>query len=65
MASELIRLVFSLPSMKVLPFEHPDLVLYDKAYREGQENAHCGSLFPDCQLSLIDLIFGEYSTPFT
>lgn len=30
MVEELVRTIFTLPSMKVLPFEHADLMVYDK-----------------------------------
>lgn len=55
---------YRLPSMNVLPFEHQDLKVYDKAHRSGKENANCGSKYPDCSFSLIELALGEYSTPF-
>lgn len=64
MVEELVRTVFTLPSMKVLPFEHPDLVVYDKAHRKGKEKAYCASVFAGCHFSLIDLALGEYSMPF-
>lgn len=64
MVEEMVRTIFTLPSMKVLPFEHPDLMVYDKAHRKGKDKVHCGSMFPDCSFSLIELALGEYSTPF-
>lgn len=50
--------------MNVLPFEHQDLMIYDKAHRSGKENANCESKYPDCSFSLIELALGEYSTPY-
>lgn len=63
MVEELIRTVFTLPSMKVLPFEHADLMVYDKAHRKGRDKVYCASVYPDCNFSLIELALGEYSTP--
>lgn len=64
MVEELVRSIFTLPSMKVLDFEHSDLVVYDKAHRKGKDKVYCSSVFPDCQFSLIDLALGEYSPSF-
>lgn len=64
MVEEMIRTIFTLPSMKVLPFEHPDLVDYDKAHLRGRNKVYCASAYPDCNFSLIALSLGEYSTPF-
>lgn len=49
--------------MKVLPFEHLDLMDYDKAHRRGKENAQCESMYRECSFSLIQLALGEYSIP--
>lgn len=64
MVEEMIRTIFTLPSMKVLPFEHPDLVVYDMAHRKGRDKVYCSLVYPDCNFSLIELALGEYSTPF-
>lgn len=64
MVEELIRTIFTLPTMKVLPFEHADLVVYDKAHRKGREKVYCATVYPDCNFSLIDLALGEHSIPF-
>lgn len=64
MVEEMIRTIFTLPSMKVLPFEHPDLVVYDMAHRKGRDRVYCSSVYPDCSFSMIELALGEYSTPF-
>ncbi|XP_031636179.1 uncharacterized protein LOC116349065, partial [Contarinia nasturtii] len=64
MVEEMIRTIFTLPSMRVLPFEHPDLVIYDKAHRKGRDKVYCASVFSECNFSLIELALGEYSTPF-
>lgn len=53
-----------LPSTKVLPFEHKDLPIYDKAYRKGNDRIYCSSMYPDCSFSLIELALGAYSNPF-
>lgn len=60
MVEELIRTVFTLPKMKVLPFEHPDLIShYDKAFREGKNRMYCASIYRDCGFSLLKLALGE------
>lgn len=50
--------------MKVLPFEHQDLVIYDKAHRKGKDDVDCGTIYADCNFSLIELALGEYSMPY-
>lgn len=59
------HLFFSLPKMKVLPFEHQDLKVYDKAHRKGKMNDDCGSSYSECNFSLIELALGEYSLPYS
>lgn len=55
---------YSLPSTKVLPFEHPDLKMYDTAHRKGKKsNAACTSLYPACGFSLHGIALGKYSDP--
>lgn len=64
MVQELIRTVFSMPKSNVLPFEHSDLMIYDKAYRSGQRKAaNCEMSHHNCGFSLIKLILGKYSKP--
>lgn len=62
---ELVRLIFTLPTMKLLPFEHADLMLYDKAYRQGSDHVSCASVHSGCHFSLVELALGEYSNPFS
>lgn len=62
MVQELIRTVFSMPKSNVLPFEHPDLLDYDKAFRSGQKEVDCAVLFKKCQFSIIRVILGNYSS---
>lgn len=50
--------------MKVLPFEHSDLLEYDAAFRKGRDKVFCPAAYPDCSFSLIELALGEYSSPF-
>lgn len=64
MVQELIRTVFSMPKSNVLPFEHSDLMIYDKAYRNGQhDGVDCGLSHYKCGFSLIKLMLGKYSKP--
>lgn len=71
MAEELVRIIFTLPAIKTLPFEHADLILYGEAHHKGKakdkakESAgdHCTSAYSDCGFSLIALALGEYTTP--
>lgn len=51
--------------MKVLPFEHTDLVVYDEAYRKGKSHVICAATYPQCSFSLIGLILGESMQPFS
>lgn len=53
----------SLPTTKVLPFEHPDLITYDEAYRKGKENIYCAMAYPNCGFSLHGIALGKYSDP--
>lgn len=64
MIEELVRTVFTLPTTKVLPFEHNDILEYDGAHRKGKSKAFCPAAYPDCSFSLIDLALGEYSSPY-
>lgn len=54
-----------LPSMKVLPFEHTDLAIYDKAHRKGRNKIPCSAKYPDCDLPLIELALGQIANSFT
>ena len=64
MVQELIRTVFTMPKSNVLPFEHPDLLEYDKAFRSGlREEVSCGNEFKSCRFSIIKMILGKYSKP--
>lgn len=65
MVEELIRIIFTLPTMKVLSFEHPDLIMYGAAHQKGRAeiNDECATIFSDCEFSLIALALGEYATP--
>lgn len=54
-----------LPAMKVLPFEHHDMKIYDSAHRKGKSRVLCPVVYPDCSFSLIDLALGEYSNPYS
>lgn len=57
--AELIRITFTFPKSKVLSFEHPELMIYDKAYRKGRKKVEeCHSIYPKCGFSLIKL--GKY-----
>lgn len=53
----------SLPSTKVLHFEHPDLNVYDDAYRRGKDNVYCAMAYPNCGFSLHGIALGRYSEP--
>uniref|UniRef100_A0A336MVX6 CSON004923 protein n=1 Tax=Culicoides sonorensis TaxID=179676 RepID=A0A336MVX6_CULSO len=63
MVKELLRTAFSLPTTKVLPFEHPDLMSYDEAYRKGKDNIYCAMAYPNCGFSLHGIALGKYSDP--
>lgn len=66
MAEELIRIVFTLPTIRTLPFEHPDLIMYGEAHHKGKRanlEDHCAGTYADCRFSLIALALGEYVTP--
>lgn len=54
MIQELIKTVFSFPKSKVLPFEHPELMVYDEAHRKGQSQIDCNKIW-SCGFSLIQL----------
>lgn len=59
--AELVRTTFTLPKSKVLPFENPELVLYDEAHRKGKNQAiECETNYPKCGFSLIQLALGQY-----
>lgn len=61
MVQELIKTVFSFPKSKLLPFEHPDLLIYDEAHRKGRSsNVNCDSI-SRCGFSLIKMALGSYS----
>lgn len=63
MVQELIKTVFSLPKSKVLPFEHPELLIYDDAHRKSRSTVDCHKSFPSCGFSLIQMALGRYSSP--
>lgn len=64
MLAELVRSVFSFPKSKVLPFEHPALMIYDEAHRVGKTGtAECHATYPKCGFSLIQLALGKYAKP--
>lgn len=69
MAEELVRVIFTLPAMKTLPFEHADLIMYGEAHHKGkdkdndQTEDHCAAAYSDCRFSLIAMALGEYGTP--
>lgn len=63
MVQELVKTVFSFPKSKVLPFEHPELLIYDDAHRKGRSKSDCGGSFSKCGFSLIRLALGKYSKP--
>jgi hypothetical protein len=62
MVQELIKTVFSFPKSKVLPFEHPELLIYDEAHRKGQNRIDC-ERSSKCGFSLIKMALGKYSKP--
>jgi len=61
MVQELIKTVFSLPKSKVLPFEHPELLIYDEAHRKGRNNINCNVSYSKCGFSLVKLALGKYA----
>lgn len=63
MVQELIKTVFSFPKSKVLPFEHPELLLYDEAHRKGRSKIDCDGSYSKCGFSLIKMALGKYSKP--
>lgn len=65
MMKEILRLVFSLPTSKVLSFEHPELHMYDKAYRNGKTRALCSNIYPKCGFSLFEVALNGYFEPIT
>lgn len=59
-----ILIFYSLPRTKVLPFEHPDLFLYDKAHRKGrQQEVNCAQVYRNCGFSLHAIALGKYAEP--
>ncbi|KAH8268708.1 uncharacterized protein [Drosophila bipectinata] len=63
MIGEMLRIIFSLPKQKLYTrelHENADIVHYDRAYRNGQDD---DCLQYNCHFSLIELAFGKYSTP--
>lgn len=60
---KLIKTTFSFPPSKVLPFEHPQLSIYDAAHRLGRNNIQCENAYPNCGFSLLQLALGKYSKP--
>jgi hypothetical protein len=62
MVQEVIKTLFSFPKSKVLPFEKPELLIYDEAHRKGQKKIDCDSS-SKCGFSLIKMALGNYSKP--
>ncbi|XP_073820077.1 uncharacterized protein [Musca autumnalis] len=67
MIGEMLRAVFSLPRQRVYKretAEHPDITVYDKAYRRPRstDSDDCSTQY-DCRFSLLELAFGKYSKP--
>lgn len=58
------RLLHRLPAMNVLPFEHSDVAVYDKAHRKGRSKEQCETAYPECSFSLIELALGHYSAAY-
>lgn len=56
MVQELIKTVFSLPKSKVLPFEHPELLIYDEAQRKGRNKVDCNKTYSKCGFSLLSVL---------
>lgn len=65
MAEELIRIIFTISTMKIFPSEHPDLNMYSEAHRKGKESSadDCATIYSDCDISIISLALGEYAEP--
>lgn len=64
LVAEIIRTIFSMPKSKVLPFEHPEMSVYDDAFRRGRNGPiECSRDYPKCGFSLIKLALGKYSKP--
>lgn len=63
MVQELIRTVFTLPKSKVLSFEHPELIIYDHAFKNVRNDINCADSYPKCGFSVIELMLGKYSKP--
>lgn len=61
MIQEMIKTVFTMPKSKVLSSEHPELLIYDEAFRHGRKEMNCEDLYRACNFSLIKLILGKYS----
>ncbi|KDR23471.1 uncharacterized protein LOC110837223 [Zootermopsis nevadensis] len=55
---ELLRILFSLPPEKVDMYEPVEHHEYDAAHRRGLSNRACPDLYPECSISLIDMILG-------
>ncbi|XP_041630655.1 uncharacterized protein [Drosophila kikkawai] len=63
MIGEILRTIFSLPKQTLFTRElreNPDIVHYDKAYRQGHIT-DCTQY--NCHFSLLELAYGKYSTP--
>ncbi|XP_069694175.1 uncharacterized protein [Periplaneta americana] len=55
---EILRILFTFPMEEVElyePFEHH---VYDAAHRRGFSKRYCPELYPDCDLSLVDMVLG-------
>lgn len=55
---EMFRILFSLPLEKVDVYEPIEHHEYDAAHRRGLLNRDCPQLYPECSVSLIDMILG-------
>lgn len=63
MVQELIKTMFSFPKSKVMPFEHPELLMYDEAHRKGRNQANCERSYTKCGFSLVKVALGKFSKP--
>lgn len=61
MVHEMLKTIFTLPTSKVMSFEHSDLALYDSAHRKGRSTRmDCSRMFPKCGVSFIKAALGWY-----
>lgn len=55
---EILRVLFSLPLEKVDVHEPQEHHEYDAAHRRGLSNRDCPELYPECSVSLVDMVLG-------